>query len=137
MYLLHVCVLSLFSCVQLFVIPWTMACPGCSVHGILQAKMLELVHALFQEIFLTQGWNLPLLRQQAGSLPLVTPGKADAPTTCVFIQSPPIVSCLQHRCFFFRCPEYESFTCFGSSYLSKSIQRQQWQACVWWGRDGS
>ena len=32
-------------------------------------------HALLQGIFLTQGWNLCLLHQQAGSLPLVPPGK--------------------------------------------------------------
>ena len=32
-------------------------------------------HAFLQEIFLTQGSNLPLLHWQAGSLPLAPPGK--------------------------------------------------------------
>ena len=53
--------------------------PGSSVHGILQARRLEWVyHALLQGIFPTQGPNLRLLRllhQQAGSLPLASPGK--------------------------------------------------------------
>ena len=53
--------------------------PRSAVHGILQARILEWVAcALLQEIFLTQGSNphLPhLLHWQAGSLPLVPPGK--------------------------------------------------------------
>ena len=53
--------------------------PGFSVHGILQARILELgCRALFQGIFLTQGLSpclLHLLHWQAGSLPLVLPGK--------------------------------------------------------------
>ena len=53
--------------------------PGSSVHGILQARILEWVaHALLQGIFLTQGLNphlLHLLHWQAGSLPLLPPGK--------------------------------------------------------------
>ena len=36
------CVLSCFSCVQLFVTLWTIACQS-SVHGILQARILEWV----------------------------------------------------------------------------------------------
>ena len=47
--------------------------PGSSVHGILQARILEWV-ALLQGIFPTQGLNphlLHLLRWQAGSLPVV------------------------------------------------------------------
>ena len=53
--------------------------PGSSVHGILQARILQLVaRSLLQGIFPTQGSNphlLCLLRWQAGSLPLVPPGK--------------------------------------------------------------
>ena len=37
------CILSCFSCVQLFVTLWTIARPGSSVHGILQARILEWV----------------------------------------------------------------------------------------------
>ena len=33
--------LSCFSCVRLFVILWTVSLPGSSVHGILQARILE------------------------------------------------------------------------------------------------
>ena len=57
--------------------------PGSSVHGILQPRILDLgFHALLQGIFLTQGWNLCLLCLlcwQAGSLPLVPPGKPEFP----------------------------------------------------------
>jgi len=53
--------------------------PGSSVHGILQARILEWVyHALLQGIFPTQGSNLRLLcllHRQRGSLPLAPPGK--------------------------------------------------------------
>ena len=51
--------------------------PGSSVHGILQARILE-CQALLQAIFPTQGLNPPLLHLthwQAGSLPLAPPGK--------------------------------------------------------------
>ena len=49
--------------------------PGSSVHGILQARILEWV-AMLQWIFLTRGSNLSLLcllHWQAGSLPLAPP----------------------------------------------------------------
>ena len=54
--------------------------PGSSVHGILQVRILEWIgcHFLLQGIFLTQGLIphfLYLLHWQAGSLPLVPPGK--------------------------------------------------------------
>ena len=53
--------------------------PGSSVHGISQARTLELLaHFLHQGIFLTQGLYARLfclLRWQVGSLPLVLPGK--------------------------------------------------------------
>ena len=47
------CVLSHFSCVQLFVTLWTCSPPGSSVHGILQARILEWV-SLHQGIFPTR-----------------------------------------------------------------------------------
>ena len=54
---------------------------GSSVQGILQERVLEwFAHALFQGLFLTQGLSprlLSLLHWQAGSLPLVLPGKPD------------------------------------------------------------
>ena len=53
--------------------------PGSSVHGILQARILEWVAIfLLQGIFPTRGLNwypLHLLLWQADSLPLVSPGK--------------------------------------------------------------
>ena len=64
---LHACILSRFSCVRLFVTLWALA------H---QAPVG--FHALLQEIFPTQGSNLCLLSflcWEAGSLPLVSPGK--------------------------------------------------------------
>ena len=75
---LHICMLSCFSCVQLFMTSWTVAylvlclwdSPG---------KNSEVgCHALLQGIFPTPGSNprlLCLLHQQAGSLPLAPPGK--------------------------------------------------------------
>ena len=36
---------------------WTVAPPGSSVHGMLQAGILEWLHALLQGIFPTQGLN--------------------------------------------------------------------------------
>ena len=50
--------------------------PDSSVHGILQARILENCHSLLHGIFPTQGSNLCLLRLlqwQVGSLPLVPP----------------------------------------------------------------
>ena len=52
---------SLQSCLTLCD-PMDCSLPGSSVHGILQAKILEVgCHALLQGIFLTQGSNLGLL----------------------------------------------------------------------------
>ena len=63
--------------------------PGSSVHGILQARILGVdCHVLLQRIFQTQGSNpslLYLLHWQAGSLPLVPPGK---PTTDATLPTP-------------------------------------------------
>ena len=52
--------------------------PGSSVHGILQARLLEWLATSFSGIFPTQGLNLPLLHLlhwQVDSLPLAPPGK--------------------------------------------------------------
>ena len=59
--------------------PMECGLPGSSVHGISQARILEWVAMpLLQGIFPTQGLSpclLCLLHWQAGSLPLVPPGK--------------------------------------------------------------
>ena len=73
---LCMCAKSLQSCLTLCN---AMDCspPGSSVHGILQARILE-AFALLQRIFPTWGLNqhlLLLLHGQAGSLPLVAPGE--------------------------------------------------------------
>ena len=44
---LSVCVLSCFSCIWFFVTLWTVALPGSSVHGVLQATILERVAVPF------------------------------------------------------------------------------------------
>ena len=67
--------------------------PGSSVHGILQARILEWVcHALLQRIFLNQGLNphlFCLLHWQPSSLPLAPHGKPQQqpkmPQMCSFI----------------------------------------------------
>ena len=67
---------------------------GSSVHGILQARIREGCHFLLQGIFLTQESNvhlLSLLHWQAGSLPLVPPGKP------LLVRS----MCLQFSCLHF------------------------------------
>ena len=48
--------------------------PGSSVHGILQARILEWVAISFQEVFPTQGWN-PGLPIAGNSLSAKPPGK--------------------------------------------------------------
>ena len=70
-------VLSGFSCVQLYA---TVDCSpaGLSVHGILQARMLEWVAISSSRGFPTQGRDLPLLsllHWQEGCLPLAPPRK--------------------------------------------------------------
>ena len=60
---LHVCVLSHFSHVQLFVTLWTVAHQASLSMGILQVRTLEWVALpYFQGIFPTQGLNPHLLR---------------------------------------------------------------------------
>ena len=71
-----VCAKLLQSCLTLCD-PMDYIPPGPSVHGILQARILEWV-VLFQQIFPTQGLNpclLCLLHWQVGPLPLAPPGK--------------------------------------------------------------
>ena len=60
--------------------------PDSSVHGTLQARILEWVSRfLLQGIFPTQGWNphpFHLLQWQVGSLPLAPPGNTWVPLKC-------------------------------------------------------
>ena len=73
------CCAQLLSHVQLFLTPWTVArkAPLSMRHS--PGKNTGVgYHALLQEIFPTKGWNpglLCFLHWQAGSLPLVPPGK--------------------------------------------------------------
>ena len=73
------CVLRHFSSVGLFATLMDCSPPGSSVHGILQARILQWVaRPLLQGIFPTQGSNpclLQLLHWQAGCLLLVPAGK--------------------------------------------------------------
>ena len=60
--------------------------PGSSVHGILQARILEWIAIPFSGIFPTQGMSwflLRLLQWQVGSLPLAPPGKPPNVPLCV------------------------------------------------------
>ena len=69
---IYVFVFQSLSCVQLCD-PMDSSLPGSSVHGILQAKILDWVASfLFQEILLTQGStpHLCLLHWQGDSSPL-------------------------------------------------------------------
>ena len=76
--ILHVCMLSCFSHVQVFVTLWTALC---QVRPSMQFSIKNTGvggHSLLQGIFLTQGLNLCLLcllHCQAGSLPLAPHGK--------------------------------------------------------------
>ena len=73
----YTCVLSCFSRVQLFATQWIVAYLFCPWNS--PGKNTGMgCHALLQGIFPTQGLNPPLLlllHWQAGSLPLVPPGK--------------------------------------------------------------
>ena len=74
----HASMLSHFSRVQLFVTPWTVA-RQCPLSKDSPGKDTGVgCHALLQGIFPSRGWNpylLRLLHRQAGSLPLVPPGR--------------------------------------------------------------
>ena len=68
------CILSHFSCVQLFATLWTVACRTFLSMGFSRKEY----YVLLQGIFLTQGLNphlWRLLHWQADSLPLAPPGK--------------------------------------------------------------
>ena len=72
----HVC--SIASVCPTLCDPMDSSLPGSSVPGISQARVLEWVAVSSSRIFLTQGSYLSLwclLHWQAGSLPLVPPGK--------------------------------------------------------------
>ena len=76
------CMLSHFSCVQLFVTPWTVAHQAPLPWDSPGKNTRVGCHALLQGIFLTQGSNqhlLCLLHWQAGYLPLVPPEKLHTP----------------------------------------------------------
>ena len=78
----HACMLSCFSHVQLFGTPWTVASQPPLSMGILQGKILEWVAIPFSRDIPDWGWDpslLCLLHWQAGSLPLVPPGKPILP----------------------------------------------------------
>ena len=80
---LHVyaCMLNYFSCVQLCD-PMDCSLPGSSFHGIPGKNTGVGCHALVQGICPIQGLYLPLLsllHWQAGSLPLLPPGKPTLP----------------------------------------------------------
>ena len=73
---------SLQSCLT-FCDPMDSSPPDSSVHGTVPAKTPALgCHGLLRGTFQPQGWNLSLLcllHWQAGSLPLVPPGKPSVP----------------------------------------------------------
>ena len=69
-----VCILSHFSCVQLFATLWTVAFPT-PLLGLSDKNTRVYSHFLLQGIFLTQGKKLHLLHWQVGSLPLLPPGE--------------------------------------------------------------
>ena len=82
---LRVCMLSLQLCPTLWD-PTDCSPPGSSVHGILQARILEWVAIPFSRGSSHPGMepmSLCLLHWQAGSLPLVPPGKPILQTRCL------------------------------------------------------
>ena len=73
------CVLSHFSCVQLFAMLWTITHQAPLTMGFSRQEYWSGLHAFLQWILLDPGVNqclLCLLRWQAGSLPQVPPGKS-------------------------------------------------------------
>ena len=77
--LLCVCVLSCFTCAQLFVTPWIVALQAPLSMEFSRQEYWSGLPCPFQGIFLTQGSNSCLLHWQAGSLPLAPPRE---PTNC-------------------------------------------------------
>ena len=91
-YVTCACVLSHFSCVWLFVIPWTIACQAPLSIGFFQARILEWLAMPSSRIYLAQGLNLCLLcllHWRAGSLPLVPPVVVVQSLSCVQLFATP------------------------------------------------
>ena len=93
----HVCMLSRFCRVRLFVTPWTVAHQAPLSMG---KKTGVGCYALLQGIFLTQGFYpclLHLLHWQTGSLPLALLGKPPVAIICrsKYWTKPP-VTCIPH-----------------------------------------
>ena len=88
------CVPSHFSCIWLFVTPWTIAWQAPLSRNSLGKNNGVGCHFLLQGIFPTQGLNphlLCLLHWQVSSLPLVPPGKPIVDSMCLVTQSCPIL----------------------------------------------
>ena len=83
------CCLVTKQCTTLFCDPMDGSPPGSSVHGILQARILEWVAISFfrgSSRPRTQGWNLHLLHWQVGSLSLRHRGSPSYNQLLVFLQ---------------------------------------------------
>ena len=84
--------------------------PGSSVHGILQARILEWAAiSLLQGTFLTQGSSLCLLHWQVGTLPLVPPGKPIPVFTGVQRNQTATLSSFSHRLYCLNIFNYDFF----------------------------
>ena len=93
----HVCLLSCFSHVQLFVVLWIIACQASLSMGFSRQEYWVGYQALLQGIFPTQGCNLHLLNLlhwQADSLLPAPPGKPLE--LCVRDYVTNHISCFQH-----------------------------------------
>ena len=83
------CVLSRFSHVQLCATRWTVARQAPLSMGFSRQEYWSGLHVFLQGVFPTQGSNphlLCLLHWQAGSLPLVPPGKPHAESLCTIAE---------------------------------------------------
>ena len=70
-WLLFLCVCVLTQSYLTLCDPMSYSTPGCSVHGIIQARILDWVPMPSSRgVFPTQGWNLHLLHWQVASLPV-------------------------------------------------------------------
>ena len=86
---MHVCVYSHFSRVWLFATLLTVAHQAPLPRDSLGKNTRVGYCALFQGIFLTQGWNLCLLcllHWKVGSLPLAPPGKPECPLIWLYLR---------------------------------------------------
>ena len=94
-----VCAKSLQSCLTLCN-PVDHSLPGSSIHGILEARILEWVAMEWVVMPSSRGSSRPrdqthvscLLHWQASSLPLVPPGRPSAELECSFLRSPSSIS---------------------------------------------